>query len=323
VLAQAIQEWEDQLSGAEELSSGLTLECLLNGVPPVLSRTPTFSVGEELARRYRVERLLARGGMGEVFLAFDTVLDQPVALKTLPATQTDDRKAVARLLREVKHALRVRHPNVCRVHDIVIHDEDPRDVIYFMTMEFIAGESLRKYARTQTLPVAQCVSLARQSLLALDAVHAAGLLHRDVKSDNLLVTAKPEPALTLIDFGLSRPLHADGAAASAALSGSLGYMAPEQFEGSGLSPRTDLFSFGVVLFELLTGELPFQLQERRVKTHAWEAPAPSQLRGDVPPHLDAVVKRCLRKAPSERYGSAREVMAALARVSGHRRQRRC
>jgi serine/threonine protein kinase len=309
---QAIRELEDQFSGADELSSALTPECLLEGAPPVLSRTPTFAAGEQLARRYRVERLLARGGMGEVFLAFDSVLEQHVALKTLPATQTDNQTAVARLLCEVKHALRVRHPNVCRVHDVAIHDENPRDVIYFMTMEFVAGESLRKYARKHTLPVKECVSLARQSLLALDAVHAAGLLHRDVKSDNLLVTTTPEPFVTLIDFGLSRPLHADAGAACAALSGSLGYMAPEQLEGRELSPRTDLFSFGVVLFELLTGELPFQLEERRVKRHAWEAPAPSELRAEVPPELDAVVKRCLRKAPAERYGSAREVLTALA-----------
>jgi eukaryotic-like serine/threonine-protein kinase len=307
----AIRELEDQFPGTDELSSALTPECL-EGVPSGLSETPTFAAGEELARRYRVERLLARGGMGEVFVAYDRVLEQHVALKTLPATQTDNQLAVARLLREVKHALRVRHPNVCRVHDVAVHDENPRDVIYFMTMELIAGESLRKYARRQTSTLEECVSLARQSLLALDAVHGAGLLHRDVKSDNLLVTPEPEPFVTLIDFGLSRPLHADGGTSCAALSGSLGYMAPEQLEGGGLSPRTDLFSFGVVLFELLTGELPFQLEERRVKKHAWEAPAPSELRAEVPPRLDVVVKRCLSKAPAQRYGSAREVLAALA-----------
>jgi serine/threonine protein kinase len=309
---QVVRELEGQLSGIEELSFALTPERLLDGAPSALSRSTTFAAGEELARRYRVERLLARGGMGEVFLAFDHVLEQHVALKTLPATQTDDERAVARLLREVKHALRVRHPNVCRVHDIVIHDENPRDVIYFMTMEFVAGESLKRYARRQPLPVATCIHLARQILLALQAVHDAGLIHRDVKGDNLLVTAAPEPFVTLIDFGLSRSLHATAGSVGPALSGSLGYMAPEQLEGSTLSPRTDLFSFGVVLFELLTGDVPFQRDERRVTRQAWEACAPSQQRADVPPGLDAVVMRCLRKAPAARYGSAREVMAALA-----------
>lgn len=304
-------ELEDLLSGVEELSSALSPEHWLDGVPPVLSRTPTFDVGEELARRYRVERLLARGGMGEVFLAFDHVLEQHVALKTLPATQTDNEHAVARLLREVKHALRVRHPNVCRVHDVVRHDENPRDVLYFMTMEFVAGESLKRYARRQLLPVAECVSLARQILLALQAVHDAGLLHRDVKSENLLVRAEPEPFVTLIDFGLSQPLHAEAGSRSPTLSGSLGYMAPEQLEGRGLSACTDLFSFGVVLFELLTGDVPFQHQDRRLTAQAWQACAPSQRRADVPPALDAVVQRCLRRAPAERYGSAREVLAAL------------
>lgn len=289
-------------------------ECVLDGTSQVLSRTPTFAVGEELARRYRVDRLLARGGMGEVFLAFDNVLEQPVAIKTLPATQTDNERAVARLLREVKHAQRVRHPHVCRVHDVAVHDDNPRDVIYFMTMEFVAGESLKKHARRERRSSAESVRLARQVLCALDAVHAAGLLHRDVKSDNLLVTMTPDPFITLIDFGLSRLLHADGGASGASLSGSFGYMAPEQYEAGRLSPSTDLFSFGVVLFELLTGELPFQGEDRVRHDPDWRAPAPSERRAGVPAQLDAVVLRCLRKLPSERYGSAREVLAALDSV---------
>lgn len=310
-LGQPSQEPGGASSGTEELSSALAPEHWADARRSPLSRAPTFVAGEELARRYRVEHLLARGGMGEVFQAFDCMLHKLVALKTLPATQSDDPGAVARLLREARHARRVRHPNVCRVYDMLVHEENPRDVLYFLVMDLVAGESLRRYARSRLRPIAGCLSVARQILFALAAVHAAGLIHRDVKSDNLLVRAEHEPFVTLIDFGLSRPLQAAGTVIGSTLSGSFGYMAPEQLEGRRLSPRTDLFSFGVVLFELLTGVAPFQCARGRVTAHAWTAPEPSRLRAEIPPELDVVVGRCLRRAQEERYASAGEVLAVL------------
>jgi len=286
-----------------------------------LTGVATLSSGEILAKRYVVGQLLARGGMGEVYVAFDQMLRQPVAIKTVVSTLSDDPRAIRRLCREVRLARRVRHPNVCRVHDIGIHDSDPRDVIYFMTMDFIAGESLRKRAHGQGFSVHHAVQVALQLLSGLDAMHAAGVLHRDLKSDNIMISGTDEaPKAVLIDFGLSRSLGKTGRVAGAPMSGSMGYMAPEQVEGKELSLQTDIFGFGVVLFELLTGVLPFERRGPQPLGAAkrWSAAAPSAFRAEVPSALDEVVARCLHYSPSERYPNANSVVRALDRLGSRR-----
>jgi serine/threonine protein kinase len=299
------------------MGEAIARACLLGGVEAVSHGVPTFAVGELLAGRYRVEQLLARGGMGEVYLAFDTVFEQRLAIKTVLSTLSDNRGAVRRLCREVRLARRVQHPNVCRVHDIGVHAEDPRDVVYFMSMDFIEGQTLRALARAQRVAIPRVVCLARQILSGLDAVHSAGVLHRDVKSDNVMVSGEADsPLAVLVDFGLSRSLDGHGNVERTLMSGSVGYMAPEQLEGRTLSPRTDIFGFGVVLYEMLTGVLPFEAGRRRLASTELLGceVCPSTLRPDTPQALDEVVERCLRYLPEERYRDVRSVLGDLQQL---------
>lgn len=282
----------------------------------------TFAPGQTIAGRYHVERFLERGGMGEVYAAFDDVLGERVALKTLLSTKSDNPHAVRRLLSEARLARRVSHPNVCRVHDVGVHEESGRvdERLYFLTMEFIEGRRLGQVLRTGPLELDLALNAARQVLGGLNAAHQAGVLHRDLKSDNIMVSGGAANArIAITDFGLSQPLDADARAVGVSgqeLVGSLAYMAPEQIRGAALGPETDVFAFGVVLFEMLCGRLPFVSEGRSAKEVAErrlsERPhAPSGLRPELPPRLDQVVLRCLELAPEARFASAAQVLGAL------------
>jgi serine/threonine-protein kinase len=190
-----------------------------------------------------------------------------------------------------------------------------------MTMDFIAGTSLRKRAQGPGLAIEHAVQVALQLLSGLEAMHTVGVLHRDLKSDNVMISGTDAaPHAVLIDFGLSRSLGKSGRVAGAPMSGSMGYMAPEQIDGKELSPQTDIFAFGVVLFELLTGALPFDRRGPHALgvTKQWSAAAPSTFRAEVPPALDEVVGRCLRYSPGERYPDASSVARALDRFGSRR-----
>jgi serine/threonine protein kinase len=318
--------WSESSSGSgprseDFVGEALARVCFEQRCETAVQGISTFAAGEVLAKRYVVGQLIARGGMGEVYLAFDQMLRERVAIKAVLPTLSDDPRAIRRLCREVRLARRVRHPNVCRVHDIGIHDPDPRDVVYFMTMDYIEGKSLRKFARARPLGIIEASRIARQILLGLGAIHTAGILHRDLKSDNVMITeGAEETRAILIDFGLSRSLGRGRRVAGAPMSGSMGYMAPEQMDGKELSPRTDIFAFGVVLFELLTGMLPFERRGPQLVNTAqqWTAPAPSALRSEVPAALDEVVARCLRYAPRDRFADAGSVAYALSRFDSRR-----
>lgn len=265
----------------------------------------TFAQGEVLAGRFVVERLLSRGGMGEVYVAFDRMLEQRVALKVMLATLADDDRAVRRLCHEVRTARRIRHPNVCGVYDVGVHDADRRDTCYFMTMAYIEGASLRSWSRKRQLPLACATRLSRQILAALDAAHSAGIVHGDLKADNVMVTGEPgAERAVLIDFGLARRIR--GKARSAQPAGTVGYMAPELARGVGATVRTDVFAFGVVLFEMLTGCLPFDSEHGHSGALALRA-----LRPELDAAHEAFIERCLRAAPEERFPSIASVRRAL------------
>jgi serine/threonine protein kinase len=283
----------------------------------------TFAPGQTIAGgRYRIDRFLERGGMGEVYAAFDDVLGERVALKTLLSTKSDNPHAVRRLLSEARLARRVSHPNVCRVHDVGVHEEPGRvdERLYFLTMEFIEGRRLGQVLRTGPLELDLALNAARQVLAGLKAAHEAGVLHRDLKSDNIMLSgAALDSRIAITDFGLSQPLGADARAVGVSgqeLVGSLAYMAPEQIRGAELGPETDVFAFGVVLFEMLCGRLPFVSEGRSAKEVAerrlTERPqAPSHLRPELPPQLDQLVLRCLELAPEARFASAAQVLGEL------------
>ncbi|MEO8905985.1 MAG: serine/threonine-protein kinase [Polyangiaceae bacterium] len=288
-----------------------------------LSFITTFQPGALVGRRYRIRHFIARGGMGEVYEAFDEDLQQRVALKTVTSTASDNANAVRRLKGEVQLARRVSHPNVCRIYDFGTHTMATTGAqICFLTMEFVNGETLGQCVRLGgALPLAEVRTLAKQLLLGLSAAHAAGVLHRDFKSDNVMLRTESDERVTpqILDFGLARALdHQSQHAASASqpsLVGTYGYIAPEQLEGKGYTTASDVYAFGVVWFEMLTGELPFDSRSSPAvaalqRLHR-AAPAPSSRNPLVPSGLDAIVLRCLRRAPKDRFKTAEDVLAAL------------
>jgi serine/threonine protein kinase len=206
------------------------------------------------------------------------------------------------------------------VHDVGLHDEAGRvdERLHFLTMEFIDGKRLGQLVRAAPLELATVLLIGRQVLAGLGAAHAAGVLHRDLKSDNIMVSGEGSALrIAITDFGLSQALDAEpeGSNGRKERVGSVSYMAPEQILGQELSPATDLFAFGVVLYEMLCGELPFgtegtakQIALRRLSQRAMP---PSQRRPEVGPALDRLVLRCLMEKPEDRFSSAEQTLAML------------
>jgi len=285
-----------------------------------------FQPGMLVDKRYRIVQFIARGGMGEVYEAFDLDLHERVALKTVNSTASDSPRAAHLLKGEVQTARRVSHANVCRIYDFGTHVMSKSGAqISFLTMEFVEGETLGQRIRLGgALPIPEAQKLARQLLHGLSAAHDAHVLHRDFKSDNVMLRngADDDPCPLIMDFGLARALNRDSkhgsSSSNGALVGTFSNIAPEQLEGKLHSKASDVYAFGVVWFEMLTGELPFESSSSpavavldRVRR---AAPAPSSKNPLIPRELDALVLGCLRRSPKERYRTAGEVLAALDAV---------
>src|SRR5262249_35141721 len=241
---------------------------------------------------------LGKGGMGEVYRADDLTLGQPVAMKFLPVHIAQDPDRLARFRKEVAAARKVSHPSVCRVYDIAEHDGQS-----FLTMEFIEGEDLSSVlTRLGRVPEEKGVEIARQLCGALSAVHDEGLLHRDLKPANVMLDGRGK--VRLADFGLAAAaadLSATGVRAGTPL-----YMAPEQLAGQEMTPRSDLYALGLVLYELFTGKKAFAGTDR-------DTP-PSKPSGHVStldPATERAILHCLERDPKDRPGSALAVAAAL------------
>jgi tetratricopeptide (TPR) repeat protein/class 3 adenylate cyclase/predicted Ser/Thr protein kinase len=281
----------------------------------------TDAVGEDTAGpalpeqfgRYRLVSRLGVGGMGAVFLAHDTEVDRPVALKVPRFDAGDSTLGRERFLREARSAATLRHPNVCPVYDVGVVEGTP-----YLTMAYIDGRPLHHWAaelpgRPPTAVAGVLVTLAR----ALDEAHRQGLVHRDLKPSNVLVDRRGEPVL--IDFGLARRARPDEARLTTpgVMMGTPAYMPPEQVLGDldAVGPASDIYSLGVILFELLTGRLPFTGTASAAVTAAIlreEPPAPSSVRTDLDPAWDAVVLRALAKEPARRWPSMADFADALA-----------
>ena len=261
--------------------------------------------------RYTIERLIGRGSMGVVYEGLDPRLNRRVAIKTILKAQLDDEAArdySARFVREAHAVARLNHPHIVQVYDF----GEEGDVAY-LVMEYIRGRELKKVFDANERPdLRESVRIMRELLGALDFAHQAGIVHRDVKPGNVMLDAEGRAKLT--DFGVARLLDKDRTHGTQGVVGTPAYMSPEQISGAAIDSRTDLFSAGIVLYQFLTGELPFS------GAGAWtiakkimqdEPAAPSTLNTSLPPVLDAVVKKALAKSPDARYQSAREFSAAL------------
>jgi serine/threonine protein kinase len=278
-----------------------------------------FTAGIEVAQRYRIVRFVARGGMGEVYEATDEALSVRVALKTVSAHSWGDVQAISALKQEVQLARRISHKNVCRIYDLGRHALAEGPPIAFLTMEFIDGVSLAERIRELgKLSVPEVRSIALGILEGLAAAHDAGVIHRDLKTDNVMLRRLREDTWepVLMDFGLASALNPNSSRVSGdqALVGSLAYMAPEQVRGEPLRVATDLYAFGVIVFEMLTGRLPFEGPTPAIAAiRRLQEPAPtlSSLDPSLPSDLNALVNRCLERDPKRRHSSARALMEVL------------
>ena len=264
-----------------------------------------FLPGRLLAGRYRIIALLGKGGMGEVYRADDLTLGQAVAMKFLPDEATRDEGLLERFRNEVRIARRVSHPNVCRVYDV--GDVDGQT---FFTMEYVDGEDLASLLRRiGRLPQDKALEIARQLCAGLSAAHSKGVLHRDLKPANIMLDGRGQVVIT--DFGLAG--LADSIRGPEVRSGTPAYMAPEQIAGKDVSQRSDIYSLGLVLYEVFTGKRAFAEKPAGVRNgHGDRTPSrPSSVVKDIDPIVEKVILRCLETEPSARPANVVAVAAAL------------
>jgi serine/threonine protein kinase len=268
-----------------------------------------FLPGAVLARRYRVVALLGKGGMGEVYRADDLTLGQPVALKFLPEAAVRNEDFLARFRNEVRTARGVSHPNVCRVYDVGEVDGQT-----FLSMEYVDGEDLASLLRRiGRLPPDKALQIARQLCAGLAEAHREGVLHRDLKPANVMLDGRGHALIT--DFGLAGVAEQIGGAD--VRSGTPAYMAPEQLEGKGVSVKSDIYSLGLLLYEILTGKRAFEgetLAELQRARRKKPPNRPSSVVKDLDPAVERVILRCLEPDPANRPASALAVAAALPGV---------
>ena len=285
---------------------------------------PSLVSGDQVAH-YRIVSRLGEGGMGEVYLATDTRLDRSVALKVLPTAVAHDPMRMERFDREAKAASALNHPNVAHIYEI---GEDRG--IHFLVMEFIEGQALDRRIDGRTLAVPELAEIGAQVADALDAAHAKGIVHRDIKPANIIIT--PRGIAKVLDFGLAKVAEPRGSAietrvetrvlsAAGTLLGTVEYMSPEQALGRPVDHRTDLFSLGVVLYQMATGRLPFEgSNPSETIAHILDdSPAAmARFNYDVPEDLDRIVRKCLEKDRERRYQSARDLMVDLKGLTRER-----
>src|SRR5205809_1667047 len=271
--------------------------------------------GAVFAGRYEVKEILGAGGMGVVYRAFDRELQEPVAIKTLkPEAIAGGPAALDRFKQEIRLARRIAHRNVVRTHDL-----GEQNGMYYLTMEYVEGTSLKQLIMSRgNLPLSVTLTVGKQVCRALEVAHAEGVIHRDIKPQNIVV--EPSGFLKVMDFGIARlanPPKGKGLTEAGTSIGTPDYMSPEQLSGAELDPRSDLYAAGVVLFECLTGRLPFEAETTwaLVAKHLEEeTPDPRKFNAEVPPVLAVVILKAMAKNPADRYATATEMHDALARL---------
>ena len=282
------------------------------GVTAPANAQADLSLGHLFAGRYRIESILGRGGMGVVYKATDTQLDETVAIKTLPGdVMTRSPEDLERFKREIRLARKITHRNVLRTYDY-----GEAEGVYFISMEFVRGYTLNELmdeAPARQMPARAAIGIGRQICRGLQAAHEQGIIHRDIKPQNVLIDAKGE--VKLMDFGVARMTEAAEAMTQAGLIiGTPHYMSPEQVQGKPLDPRTDVYAMGVLLYEVLVGRRPFESSSLTgiLTAHLMEKARPAiELRGDIGRDLNAIVMRCLEKDAAARYADAGALLAAL------------
>lgn len=284
---------------------------------PDNSENPVIS---EIISHYRILKKLGEGGMGEVYLAEDARLGRQVALKFLPASYQYDPDRRARFLKEARAASALRTPNIAAIYDIGEHDQ-----IMFIVMEYVEGEMLSRRVERGVMEVREVIDVSTQIADALDEAHTLGIVHRDIKGSNLMITARG--LVKMLDFGLAKVMEARPTTesgdftvplgqqtAAGIVLGTISYMSPEQALGREVDNRTDLFSLGVVIYEMLTSRRPFggNSPTETIDNIVHQEPPPvSRFNSNVPAEMERIARKCLEKDRSRRYQSAREIATDL------------
>jgi len=291
------QQWERTLLSK---SGGLS------GEQGGVSQMPTafLTMISALEGRYQVLKELGRGGMGIVFQAHDKQLNEQVALKIISPVLSNDPESLERLKREVSSARRISHPNIIRIYDI-----GETNGLHFVSMEFFPGQSLKEYIRNSgALSLIQGSHIVLQICEGLEAAHWQRIIHRDLKSQNILID--PTGNVKIIDFGLARSSYMEGMTATGLILGTPEYMSPEQVSGKKTDERADIYSFGIILYEIFTGKLPFRGESaisvgfQQIRD---EPPRPRDVNPQIPEELERIILKALQKDPNKRYVSIREL----------------
>lgn len=274
------------------------------------SQMPTtfMNVAAALESRYQVLKELGRGGMGIVFQAHDKALREQVAIKILSPLLSNNQEALERLKREVSAARRITHPNVIRIHDIA-----EIGGLHYVSMEFFQGANLKDFVKAAgSLSLMQAFQIAGQICDGLEAAHRQGVIHRDLKSQNIIINSANQ--IKIIDFGLAHSTHFEGMTATGLIMGTPEYMAPEQVEGKRVDERADIYSLGIILYELFTGRVPFTGDSAIAvgfKQMKEQPPAPRTIAPYLPVEIEGIILKCLQKNPVERYSSVTELRKDL------------
>jgi len=303
---------------------GRRVKCPDDGEQLVLIAEPAAPieslVGATLDNKYRVEKVLGRGGMGTVYKATHTAIGQTVAIKVMHPHLAADRTAVKRFEREARAAARIRHPNAIFIYDF---GETPAGLVYFV-MEYVPGKTLSEIIFEQgPLPISRALPIMRQVCGAIHSAHSKGIIHRDLKPDNIIIDRETgQEIVKVLDFGIAKVIDDSNITHLTKTGIAIGtpdYMSPEQIEGLDLDPRSDIYSLGVILFRMLTGHLPFTgpTPVAVVVKHLNEPPPrPRQLNPAISPEVEEVMLRVLAKKREERPQSAMELYEQLERAAG-------
>jgi len=270
-----------------------------------------LTTGSTFAGRYQIIEELGKGGMGKVYKVLDTRIKEKVALKLLKPEIATDKKTIERFSNELKFARKVRHENVCQMYDL-----GEEKGAHFITMEFVAGEDLKSMIRMSgQLGLGTTINIAKQVCEGLASAHKMGVVHRDLKPQNIMIDK--EGNARVMDFGIARSIEGKGITGAGVMIGTPEYMSPEQVEGKDVDQRSDIYSLGVILYEMVTGRVPFEGDTPftiGVKQKSEEPRNPTELNSQIPEDLSRVILRCMEKNKENRYQSAGEVRSEIENI---------
>ncbi len=260
---------------------------------------------------YKIIEQVGQGGMGVVYKAEDTKLKRMVALKFLPPDVAGDDELRKRFINEAQTASALNHPNICTIYSVEDSDDQP-----FIAMEFVAGRELREIVGAQNfVPLPDVLNYATQIAEGLQAAHKKGIVHRDIKPANIMVT--DEGLVKVMDFGLAKMKGQPALTKTGSTIGTIAYMSPEQAKNEPVDHRSDIFSFGAVLYELCSGRQPFEGDYEAATLYSVVHEEPQALPDAVPPELQRIVFKCLEKEAANRYKSAAQLLADLHQIKKH------